>query len=901
MNRLCIAATLAATVFAPALLAAEIEPMARLVETKRLLDRADERVSVLDNGMTVILKAHRTAPVVSVRMYCRTGSIYEQEYLGCGLSHLFEHLLHGGETANRTEEESREILNKLGSDSNAFTSLDTTGYYINTTREKWPTALNLLADWITHPTWPQAAFEREWEVVQRELERDADNPDRQLFYLTNETMYREHPARYPIIGYQPVVQTLTKEDVIAYYERMYVPDNVVVCIAGDIDLDEALFQVSQEFVSFTRKPMPTIVLPEEPEMATPRFASRHMNVQAAILRLAWPSIELTHPDLYALDVLSYVLTQGESSRLVRTIRDRRLTYTIDSFSWTPEWARGIFTITARLAPQNDEQAKAAILQQVELLQRELITEEELDQAKQQKAAEHVFASQTAEDAGSMMARDFLSTGDVHFSRAYVENIQKVTVEQIREMARKYLQPQRLATIMILPEGYEAPEASEHATPEPEPVRKIVLDNGLRCLIRRDPTAPLVAIQSFSVGGVSTETEETNGLSQLAALVAPRGTPTRSAEEIARAFDSRGGYFSGQSGNNTLYFQAQVLADDFPVALEVFADVVCHASFPEEEVELQRERQVDAIRRIDEHWRSELFSYFTSHLFENSPYRFDTVGRESVVADATREEVARFYRERVTAPSTVLAVFGDIDVAKTESLLRRHFGEMTADPAQTPDYPPEPELTSPKLYVKVKSADRQAAGVAVGFHGMRLTNTDDTIPVAVLDTIMSGYRMPTGWLHEALRGGEASYVYEVHAFNRPGYTPGYFGMYAACEPTRVSEVYGIIAAQIDKARAGEFTADELERAKTIITTTELMQQQTNSDRAMQASLDELYGLGYDYREEFVTKVEAVTLDDVKRVARKYFTVPVITIVTPAPDAVDLGFEPTAVDRDAPPAL
>ena len=95
----------------------------RLTEYKRLIDRPDERVSILTNGLSVILKAHRTAPVVSVRMYCRTGSIYEQEYLGSGMSHLFEHLLHGAATTTRTEEQSRTILDEIGGNTNAYHQL----------------------------------------------------------------------------------------------------------------------------------------------------------------------------------------------------------------------------------------------------------------------------------------------------------------------------------------------------------------------------------------------------------------------------------------------------------------------------------------------------------------------------------------------------------------------------------------------------------------------------------------------------------------------------------------------------------------------------------------------------------------------------------------------------------
>lgn len=871
-----------------------------LTETKRLVDAPGERVSVLDNGLTVILRVHRTAPVVCVQMYCRTGSIYEQEYLGAGMSHLFEHLLHGGATTGRSEEDSRRILDDIGGNTNAYTSYDQTCYFINTGREHLATAIDLLGDWITRPTFPQEAFDREWGVVQRELERDVDDPGRQLNYLTMETLYQQHPARFPIIGYQPVVQTLKKEDIVGYYHRMYVPDNIVVAIVGDIELDAALGLVEQQFSSFKRQRVPEVVLPEEPPMATPRFASRKMAVQSAVLRLAWPSIRLTDPDLYALDVLSYVLTQGDSSRLMRAIRDKGLVFTIDSYSYTPEWGPGMFAITSRLDPDKLDEAKAAILEQIADLQANLVSTGELDKAKRQKAAEHVFASQTAESVAAMVANDYLSTADIHFSQAYVDGIQKVTPEQIRTMARKYLVPSHLATISILPEDTKTSSSQLAEAASPEPVKKIVLDNGLRCLIRRDPTTPLVAIQAFTLGGVVFEDEQTNGYSRLASMLVTRGTEKRTAREIAEFFDSRGGTFDASSGNNTVLFQAEVLKADFAEAMDVVADVMLHPAFPQDEFKIQQARLLDAISRINETWRTELFSYFKKRFYGASPYRFDDLGSAKAVAAATRDQVSAFYRKAMTAPDTVVCIFGDVDATEAEALVRRLFAGMPKEQRAVETTAASPPPDEPVLYIKRKSPQRKAAGIVLGYRGMLLTNAEDRIGTAVLDTIISGYRYPTGWLHEALRGGDRNFVYEVHAINQPGLLPGVFLAYAACQPDKVSEVYRIMQEQMAKAREGKFTAAELERAKNIIVTTDLMENQTNSDRATQCGLDELYGLGFDFQERFTTAVQKVTLDEVKRMAQKYLTQPIVAVVTPAPDQVDIGVKPAAIDADEPSA-
>lgn len=869
----------------------------RLPEARRLVDRPDMRVSVLANGLTVLLKVHRSAPVVSVRVDCRAGSLYEQECLGSGVSHLCEHLLHGAATLTRTEGDGARALDEIGGNSNACTSLQETSYFINTGKQHLERAVELLADWIMRPTFPQASFDRERDVVLRELDRDTDDADTELHYMTMEMLYPGHPARYPVIGRRSIVQTLNRADIVDYYRRMYVPDNIVVCVVGDLDLDVTLAAVQRHFASFVRQRMPSIVLPGELPMTSPRSATKRMKVQAARVRFAWPSISLLDPDLYALDVLSYILAEGNSSRLVRAIRDGGLAYSVESDSWTPSWGNGVFAITLRLDPAKIAKARAALTEQLDTIRRDLVAPDELNQAKRQKAAEHVLATQTAEDVAAMIAQDYMATGDVDFSSSYVAQIQKVTAEEVREVVRRYIVPQRQATISVLPEGFQAETSEVAAAAGPEPVRKVTLPNGLRCLIRRDPTTPLVAIQSFSLGGVLFEDAQTNGLSQLAAQLALRGTEKRNAQEIARFFDARGGSIEAVAGSNTISYVAQVLKQDCAEAMEVFADVVCHPAYPAQELGALRPRLLDQIARVNEDWRSELLAYFDSRMFKNSPYRFHALGSASVVAKVTREDVVAFHRAHVIGPNTVVAVDGDIDVGQVEALLQANFAALPSGQRPIPVVPEEPRLDKPALFIKRASPSRDVAGIAVGFPGMRLIDVEDAVPMAVLDTVVSGYNYPSGWLFDSLRGAGHGLVYEVHAMNRPALLPGVFQIHAACRPGQVPEVYRTICQQLDRARAGEFTAEELERAKAVITTSEMMETQTSSARATQAALDELYGLGFEYHDHFAERVAEVTLESLKAAAVKYLSSPpVVVVVTPAPGEVRLGVEPQAIDHD-----
>ena len=139
------------------------------------LGRAEVLQATLDNGLTALIEENHANPVVAVEVFVRAGSIYEQEYLGSGISHFFEHIIHGGTTSTRSEAESRRLLEAIGNNSNAYTTVDHTAYYINTTTEHWRTALGLLADWMLHSSITPEEFEREKGVVQRQGARFGPN------------------------------------------------------------------------------------------------------------------------------------------------------------------------------------------------------------------------------------------------------------------------------------------------------------------------------------------------------------------------------------------------------------------------------------------------------------------------------------------------------------------------------------------------------------------------------------------------------------------------------------------------------------------------------------------------------------------------------------------------------
>src|SRR5437016_8318422 len=180
---------------------------------------------ILPNGLTIIVQEDRSAPVASVQAWCATGSIYEDQHLGAGLSHILEHMLFKG-TKTRSTNEIAQKIQGVGGYINAYTSFDRTVFWIDVPKDGVSTALDILADAMVNSTLPPEEYQKEQEVIRREFAMGMDDPDRMAGLLLFATAYQRHPYRFPVIGEIEVYNQLTKEQVMQYYKTRYVPNNL---------------------------------------------------------------------------------------------------------------------------------------------------------------------------------------------------------------------------------------------------------------------------------------------------------------------------------------------------------------------------------------------------------------------------------------------------------------------------------------------------------------------------------------------------------------------------------------------------------------------------------------------------------------------------------------------------
>jgi zinc protease len=823
----------------------------------------------LRNGLTILIREDHDSQVVSTQVLVKTGSIYEGKYFFGGLSHYLEHVVSGGSTASFTEAEAQKALRALGGASNAYTTYDRTVYFINTTAEHYREALRLLLSYVSESLLDPKEVVREKAVIQQEFKLGETNPGSQLWKLFVQTAYLKHPIRHPVIGYEDVFVEISLDDLLNYYRQRYTPQNMVLTIVGDVQTAETLRTVLELSKNMKRTFDAPVVVETEPAQNAPRRTEKSFApARLTTMMVGFHTVPLTHPDLYALDVLAIILGEGRSSRLYLGLKDEKdLVLAVDASSWTPSYAPGLFSFSFSLDRQKVEHTLAAVWKEIARVKKDLVKKGELEKAKRQIIADDIFAKQSAARMASSLASSFIATGDPYFDDLYVERIKAVGREEIRRVAQTYLDKE-VGTVTILSPPRKQDQEMVTAVPSKVgKIEKLSLDNGMILLLKRNPSVPIVNFQVFGLGGQRFEPEDLPGISSFTMELLTKGTRTRSKREIAETIERLGGSLDSGSGRNTYYASLSVLKEDSDVGLELLADVLRKPSFPQEEIEKQRRDTLLAIRRLDESWQHEVARMFRKHYYQQHPYHNDIIGTEQAIRKMSAADLQSFYRQMVMPNNSVMAIFGDIEPEKMVIKVKSLFGQWR------PGRLVEPVIQNTTAPLAAddriqKKTEKVSAAIFVGTNGMTIKDPDRPT-MDVIDAVLSGIGYPSGWLHDALRGGDRSLVYVIHGFPSSGIDGGHFGILTQTTMANYEKVVEIIVEKLKRIRQERLKPEELAAAKDMCITMYEMGLETNGAQARSAAVNEVLGLGYSWDSHYPELIRQVSVDDVFRVARKLF--------------------------------
>lgn len=889
-------------------------PEARTTGSSSLSLTAGVKKTVLANGLTVLTKEIRTAPVVSVQVWYRVGSRNEVAG-GNGLSHQLEHLLFKG-TTNRPIQFGR-LFSALGSESNAFTSYDETAYFGTVERSKLGALLTLEADRMQNALNGPEQLESEKRVVISELQGYQNSPGRRLNQAVMRAALPESAYGLPVGGTKEDVEKFTVEQVQNHYKTYYRPDNTTLVVTGDFNTAAALQVINQTFgkipkgtQSIRQSATAPATPPATPQAKTPIVLKQPGS--SAMLNAVYPLPKVGHPDVPAIDLMDAVLTGGRSSRLYQSLVETGLASSVGAYA-AEMIELGWYNISAvAAAGQSLSRIETVLQQSLAEIRQQPVTAEELQRAKSQFKASLILGSQDIASQATQLGYNQTVAGDYRYIDRYLAAMERVTPADILRVATTYLKPEQQTLGFFeptLPDGKPGTSAlsnsertTENFSPgapvDPAEVAKYLpsvqaiainasaivpqdfkLSNGLRVLLLPDHSAPTVNLSGNIRAGSVFDVPAKAGVAGITASNLMNGTEAKSALALAKRLEDRGASLGFGASREGVSIGGSALVQDLPILVETLADVLLHPTFPEKQLELSRQRSLVGLKAaLDDPGQLGRRTFQQAIYPENHP--FHTFPTEASLKRITREDLALFHQRYYRPDATTLSLVGDFDPAQIKPLLESTLGQW-----RTAGQPPTINVFTVSLpktttFLSKAIAGKTEAVTYLGYNG--ISRKDPRYYAAlVLNQILGGDTLSSR-LGTELRDRQGL-TYGIFSAFSAGQNPGPFLISMQTAPKDVQKAIDSTVALLRQLRENGVTATELENAKRSIKNSYPVELASPSSIGDAILGNAVLGLGLEELSQFPNKIEAVTSAQVQQVIQELIQPDKLVIVTAGPAA------------------
>ena len=858
--------------------------------TSALAASADVSKKTLPNGMTVLVKEMHSSPVVAVNAWIKVGSVHENDKEK-GISHFIEHMLFKGTDKLETGELDR-IIKAAGGYNNAHTRYESTDFIDVLPADKVDVAIETTADVLQNSTFPAEEFDRERKVVLEELSRGQDNPSWEAWNRLTHLVFEKHPYRHPIIGYQDVLKSMSRKDLVSYWKKWYRPENIIFVVVGDVNAAATHRKIAKAFKGWTVKMKKPAGFPKEPVQNKMRYEEFAGDIQTTMAVLGVPAPAELDTDAPAMEMAVAILGQGLSSRLNQSVRERqKLVQSVSAGQFNGK-SPGLVYLFADLDHAKVKPAVQAMWAEVERMKNEPVTEREL--SRQRVRLEHEEANERMSMEGMAGKLGYYEAlgGDYRLSDTFTERMREVSARDIQRVMQRYFKPELASLVVYRSEksqalglnaaAWQKNLASVAAAKAPSSVaeksfKRFKLANGLTVLIKPIRHTPLVNLHMSFKAGQRFEPRGKEGAFNLLARLAHKGTAGMNAEQIAKALDDLGAQGNPLADADRYGFSGEVLAGHFEEGLDLFAEIIKHPSVPQEEFDKEKARVLKDIRDKTDDPDDYAMDLFAETFFKKSPYKNPLDGSLASVKKLKREDLLDLHTRYVVPNNGLLVLVGDLDPAAARAMVERRFGPV-AWPAKALKLPAVPaEKPAGSARSAVKRLKKKQAHLVAGWPAPAPTSPD-YFAARLLNGIL-GEGMDSRLFTEVRDKRGLCYV--VHSWFDRRLDAGAWKVYVGTQPEKLEEARKTVLDVVQKVVDEGVTEEEFKNAKAYAKGIFKVARQDFGAEARMFSSYEFLGLGAAKIDAYPDLIDRVKIGDLKRVAKKYLGShpPVIAVVKP----------------------
>ncbi|DAA83429.1 MAG TPA: hypothetical protein DCS44_07935 [Cyanobacteria bacterium UBA10660] len=826
----------------------------------------------LDNGQTVVVQEVKNNPIVTIDTWIKTGSIDEEDSNN-GVAHFLEHLFFKG-TKTHEPGEFDKILETKGAITNAATSKDFTHYYITIPSKDFDLAMDLHGDMILHPLIPRKEMEKERKVVLEEISKDLNSPTKIMQDNLNSMLYTTHPYKRKVIGRSDVIETITRDQVLSFYNKNYSPSNMVTVIIGDVDANHAIEKTKEAFNAEYKKQTKTIYTKEAP-LTKQQKKVEYLDTESGYMVIGFRGTPIDDKDSYALDVLATILGDGRSSVLNQVLKEKkRIAFSVDAGNSTFR-DDGIFYISANYEPTKCKIVQDTIFNEIEKIQKNGVTDDQLKLAKNIIERSTYYSRESITNIATEIGYTMALTNDIKFYDTYLDNIKNVSKEDAKKVAEKYLGINRSAVSIVLPKSakevpvasltQQAPATAELVS-ENAQTQKYKLSDGATMLYTPNNVNDIIAISIYAKGGQLAEQKA--GTANLTATAMMRGTKNYTSLELSQVLEDNGIKIQPSASADAFVINVLTTKDEYDKTLELLNEVVNNATFEDYEIDKVKTEKLNTIKRNKDVPLQRAIEEYRDLIYQNSPYSISSKILEKNIPNITKEDIINYYNSIFAPNNLVISINGNIDKDKTIQDLNNIF--KPKENAKNFDFAQYnskiPTVTTPRQTIQ-KVPTTETAWILLGWQTNGVLNEKDYATLQVIDSLL-GSGMSSR-LFKDLREQEGL-AYQLGSGYSPNVLRGSFLLYIGTNPQTLDKAKSGLFAEITRLKT-EYVGDkELQDAKEKLLGNYVIGLETNLDKASNIGWYEASTRGYEFKDKYEKLINSVTDSDIIEIANKYFT-------------------------------
>lgn len=733
----------------------------------------------LANGLKVYAMPDATAGTVTVQVWYDVGGKDDPQGRS-GFAHLFEHIL-SRKTVNIPYGQIAAWVENAGGTRNASTGQDFTNYYETVPPQYLETMLWTHAERMARPVVDQAVFDTERSIVKEELRQNVYAPPygRLGRFVIGDNAFDASIYRRSVIGSIEELDSARIEDARAFHEAYYRPATATLIVSGNFDPAQLDGWVDQYFAGITNpdRPIPVFERPASPPRTQPRSVVAYApNVPLPAIAAIFPGVAADHPDTAALDVMSAVLSRGESSRLYRSlVYDKQLATSAGLNAGSQEEAG---TLTAQVivaAGKAIADAEAALNAELARMRDTTVTAAELAEARTEILSADLRSRETSSGRAFLLGRALVAEGDADAPDKRLAEIRAVTAADVQRVARTYLDENARVSIRYLDESQRPEGTPEDSWRNPVPVPTFLtvppailppndllpedqrqvrpalgaerpkaapviaertLPNGLRVIVARSTDLPIMNAQLVINGGSSTDPADKPGLATMTAGLVTQGAGNRTAPEIASTLEALGASIGGGAGADatTLSVSAPVVSAEAIGA--VLADIVTRPTFASDELERSRTQAINGLR-VALRQPGPLASQVLARVaYGAAPYGAPASGTPASLGSLTRDEIVGFHRQWWRPDNAALIVTGAMTAEEGFAFAEQALGGWIRPAEALPAATARAGQAQPPRVVVIDLPGSGQAAVSAAVRGPRRADPA-WYPLAVANAVMGG--------------------------------------------------------------------------------------------------------------------------------------------------------------------